>query len=346
VEAVEIAFVFLMKMISSRYWPQFLLAVATLTLPAFQPATLARAIAAESPARVDRPALVFDSKRRKIVLFGGGFGEKMQGETWEHDGNAWINRHLPGPSKRNSHCMVFDGRRNRIVLFGGYGATGLLGDTWEYDGQNWRQAVTTGPSPRGAFGMAFDSKRGKTVLFGGSQDAGQPSFKDTWEWDGSKWTPVTTTAHPLGNYFHRMAFDEKRGQVISFGGRWGSSETWAFDGRDWQRLSVAGPPGRDHHAMTYDNRRGRIVIFGGARNLPGGGNAKGEPMLRDLWEWDGAKWLQANSDGPANYGGLPGFTYDSARQRLVLFGSSSDPALKVEVPGHWYWDGKRWFPAP
>ncbi len=50
----------------------------------------------ESPERVDRPGLVFDTKRRKLVLFGGGFGDKMRGETWKHDGKTWFNRRIPG----------------------------------------------------------------------------------------------------------------------------------------------------------------------------------------------------------------------------------------------------------
>lgn len=315
---------------------------------AILPSAAVAQMATESPARVDRPGLVFDTKRRRLVLFGGGFGEKMRGETWEYDGQSWTNRQIPGPPKRNSHCLVYDSRRAKIVLFGGYGSTGLLGDTWEYDGQSWQEKNVSGPAPRGAFGMAYDSKRGKTVLFGGSQDAGQPSFKDTWEWDGQQWKQIATTAQPSGNYFHRMAFDEKRRQVISFGGRWGNSETWAFDGRDWQRLSEVGPPGRDHHAMTYDNTRGRVVIFGGTRQLPNRTypKDKNELFLRDLWEWNGTAWRLLNVDGPTNYGGLPGFAYDSTRKRFALFGKSSDPTLKEDIAGHWEWDGQSWHAAP
>lgn len=85
--------------------------VFTLLLAAFLTTALsAQTAPAESPERVDRPALVFDSKRRKVVLFGASFGKRMQDKTWEYDGQAWVNRHIPGPPKRNSHCMVYDSR--------------------------------------------------------------------------------------------------------------------------------------------------------------------------------------------------------------------------------------------
>jgi hypothetical protein len=294
-----------------------------------------------TPARVDRPGLVYDSHRQVFVLFGGGFGDRMTGETWEHDGRGWRRGPAVGPPKRNTMGMVFDSGRNRVVLFGGY-VENSLGDTWEYDGRAWREVATGGPSPRGALAMAYDSRRGRTVLFGGG-GPGSASLTDTWEWDGRVWTEVTTTRHPTGSSFHRMAFDEARGQVVSFGGRWGASETWGFDGRDWTMLSDVGPPARDHHAMTYDSHRRTVLLFGGSRQLRDRTYPRNAPMLRDMWEWNGVQWTQLSDDGPEHYGGLPGFAYDRAHHELVLFGRSSDPALDVSaVPGFWRSTGTSW----
>jgi hypothetical protein len=305
------------------------------------PRSPVRQAAAETPTRVDRPGLVFDSHREVLVLFGGGFGDRMNGDTWEHDGRAWRKGPAVGPPKRNSLGLVFDSRRRRVVLFGGYGET-TLGDTWEYDGRAWQQVASGGPSARGALALAYDSRRGRTVLFGGS-GPGSSSATDTWEWDGRSWAQVATSRHPSGSVFHRMAYDEARGRVIAFGGRWGASETWAYDGRDWTRVSEAGPPARDHHAMAYDPHRRTVVLYGGSRQLPDRTYVRGAPMLRDLWQWDGARWTMLDEAGPEHYGGLPGLAYDSTRQELALFGRSSDPAMaSADIAGHWRWNGTAW----
>jgi hypothetical protein len=114
-----------------------------------------------------------------------------------------------------------------------------------------------------------------------------------------------------------LAFDTKRRKLVLFGGGFG------------------------------EKMRGGIVIFGGTRQLPNRTypKDKNELFLRDLWEWTGTAWELLSADGPANYGGLPGFAYDSTRKKLVLFGQSSDPTLKEAVAGYWEWDGKSWHSA-
>jgi hypothetical protein len=232
--------------------------------------------------------------------------------------------------------MVYDSHRHRVVLFGGYGDGTILGDTWEFDGASWQKSADTGPSPRAAFGMAYDSARGKTVLFGGARDRGDPTMHDTWEWDGRAWTQVAS-AGPSGNSFLRMAYDAKRQRVIAFGGRGGGGERWEWDGHEWQRVSTSGPPPRDHHSMTYDSRRQRTLVFGGGRQLPNGNFPSDTTgaWLRDLWAWDGTSWMQLASNGPPSRGGLPGLSYDSHRDRVVLFGGG-------HLDGTWEWDGRAW----
>jgi glyoxylase-like metal-dependent hydrolase (beta-lactamase superfamily II) len=290
---------------------------------------------AQAPWPLDRPGLVYDARRRLTVLFGGRDASHANG-TWEWDGATWHARAIAGPSARHSHGMAYDARRGRVVLFGGFDSTGFRGDTWEFDGAAWQKMSDSGPAPRAAFGMAYDSARGVTVLYGGGRDFADPVFTDTWEWDGRAWTRVATTG-PSGSIFLKMAYDARRQRVVAFGGRGGGGETWEWDGRAWSRVSTSGPPPRDHHAMTYDARRGRIVLFGGGRQLPNGDFPRDTTgaWLRDLWAWDGATWTQLATDGPPSRGGLPGLTYDAARDRLVLFGGGN-------LTGTWEWDGAQW----
>jgi hypothetical protein len=140
---------------------------------------------------------------------------------------------------------------------------------------------------------------------------------------------------PPGTTFHKLAYDARRGRVVSFGGRGGRGETWEWDGRVWTRVATAGPPPRDHHAMTYDARRGQVVLFGGGRQQPNGEYDRSNLWLTDLWSWDGVRWTELQPAGPASRGGNPGLAYDPSRDRVVLWGGGL-------LDGIWEWDRRGW----
>ncbi|MBI2942567.1 MAG: hypothetical protein HYY25_00045 [Candidatus Wallbacteria bacterium] len=88
-------------------------------------------------------ALVFDSTRRRTILFGG-------------------------ESTGSEDCLNLNGKR-------------FLADTWEYDGQTWTPlAPAVSPDARGEGMMAYDSVRNRLVLFSGNteEDRGDNT---TWE---------------------------------------------------------------------------------------------------------------------------------------------------------------------
>ena len=60
-------------------------------------------------------------------------------------------------------------------------------------------------------------------------------------------------------------------------------ETWVREQGRWREIDVVGPSPRSVHAMSYDPLRQQVVLYGGI------GEAG---RLGDLWEWDGARWLQ------------------------------------------------------
>jgi hypothetical protein len=79
-----------------------------------------------------------------------------------------------------------------------------------------------------------------------------------------------------------------------------------------------------------------VVLFGGGAQLSPDVATEREPRwLRDLWEWDGERWMLLASSGPPSNGGQPGFVHDRARNRLVLFGGGN-------LPGTWEWTGRSW----
>ena len=195
--------------------------------------------------RAAESSFVFDAKRDRFVLFGGGGeGRSVRGDTWEYDGASWKKIPVESPPGRQAASMVFDAARGRAVLFGGMGAGSpgqrppALGDTWEYDGARWIRHEGAGPSPRSGAGAAFDPKRSRVILFGGM---GADGFKgDTWSWDGASWKLLSETG-PAPRAMGYLAYDKARDRVILFGGRNGypdgdQSDTWEWDGAAWKEL--------------------------------------------------------------------------------------------------------------
>ncbi|MCA8975634.1 MAG: hypothetical protein KDC98_13010 [Planctomycetes bacterium] len=66
-------------------------------------------------------AMVYDSARGRIVLFGGlDASFSYLADTWEYDGVNWVLR-TPAisPPARAYHAMAYDSVRGQVVLFGG-----------------------------------------------------------------------------------------------------------------------------------------------------------------------------------------------------------------------------------
>jgi hypothetical protein len=238
---------------------------------------------------------VYDSRRKRVVLFGGvgnkGY-EELKGDTWEWDEKTWRQMADTSVGTRDHHVMVYDEARGKTVMYGGQtSARTWATDTWEWDGERWAKTTTPGPGGRAHFAMAYDSKRKRVVLFGGLGDDNK-YHNDTWEWDGSKWAKVSDEGPPP-RARHRMVYDSKAGVVVLFGGDGVKAEpgqgfrvlddTWTWDGKRWTEIKTPGPGKRMMPAMAYDSARGRTVLYGGG---------DGQTRFDDTWEWDGKSWKQ------------------------------------------------------
>jgi hypothetical protein len=183
--------------------------------------------------------MVYDSRRDRLVLFGGSDASRTSvGDTWEFDGERWTKFEGAGPGARSAFSMAYDQRRGRTVLLGGYaaGARAPSAETWEFDGVVWARIATEGPSPRAGAGMAYDANRGVVLVFGGNDD------KDTWAWDGRQWAKLSN-AGPDIRAMAALAYDSRRDRVVLFGGRSrvgpptrDFDDTWHWDGNRWQRI--------------------------------------------------------------------------------------------------------------
>ena len=271
-------------------------------------------------------ALAFDSTAARTILFGG---DSLTGQpfddTWAWDGHDWTQVADMGPRPRSAHALAYDSTRDRVVLFGGTVAGTSVRDTWEWGDGAWTQVADTGPSPRSGHAMAFDSARGRCVLFGGGPFGGA-ALNDTWEWDGADWVQVEDTG-PSPRRAHPMTFDSVRSRVVLFGGFGGPgpgalADTWEYDaaGSAWTQVADTGPEACFNAALVF--KTALIELFGG---VSGPANTPTPPTIFDFsWEWDGTHWTARQDMGPGPRVGHA-MAYDTARDRMVLFGGAASP---------------------
>jgi hypothetical protein len=182
--------------------------------------------------------MVYDSRRDRVVLFGGVAGGEGMGDTWEFDGEHWLRVATDGPSPRGLYAMTYDAARGKTVLFGGTPAprpdAPSLGDTWEWDGLRWIRIDVTGPSARDHTQMVYDPVRQVVVLHGGGLDV---AATETWMYDGRAWTRAGFGG-PKRRYA-RMVFDVRRRAVLLYGGfaQEPSNEVWQLGDSAWRRVS-------------------------------------------------------------------------------------------------------------
>jgi len=298
---------------------------------------------AHAPPARDGHGLAYDPQSRRSLLFGGEGDDGHLRDTWAWDGRDW---HLLRPDRmpraRRDHVLAADPDSGAVLMFGGRTVGARRNDTWVWDGLRWSvREPPQKPDYRTGAGMAYDGARRRMVLFGG-QSLLFVELDDTWEWNGTEWHEAGADEGPSARR-SAMAWHGGLGGVVLFGGyREGSfqDDTWLWDGAVWHRLLPDSRPlGRHGHALAYDSVRDRVVLHGGTC-IVGELADTGIESVGDTWEWDGHDWEhREHANGPpprANHA----LAFDSARQRVVLFGGriSGGPS----GGDTWEWDGQEW----
>lgn len=157
-------------------------------------------LAAVRPPARSRHAMVFDTARCEIVLFGGDDGGATPfSDTWLYDANGWrqlLTAHAPLHGK--SHGMANDPWRGRIVLHGGDPGHGTpSAETWSFDGSDWTQMVTGPATPARSDGLLVSDPAADTMVFVGGFEGsryGAYGYANTWVLS----PPPGPSAAPLG----------------------------------------------------------------------------------------------------------------------------------------------------
>jgi hypothetical protein len=281
-------------------------------------------------------AMAYDSKRGKVVMFGGATAPGNA--TWEWDGTtgAWeLRQQMAGarPSRRFGHAMAYDVARGKVVLYGGIDETGgSNNEVWEWDGatETWTMKQP-GPKPsRWGHAMAYHAGMARIVMFGGSYRhpmLGDGDLFDIWEYDGTTDAWVNKTyplppSWPRARRGHAMAYDGARSVTVMYGGEvqalgGAAADLWEWDSatnlwtdRTPAPLPTGWPGPRAWHGLAFDGAR--TLMFGGS--------------VPSLWEWDGTAWRDLT---PAPLAGAwppprarAPLAWDDARKVLVVTGGT------------------------
>jgi hypothetical protein len=148
--------------------------------------------------------------------------------------------------------------------------------------------------------MAYDAASRETVLFGGANcvqgdcpavaclrvslecmTANLNFFDDTWTWDGNDWTHVQPKHAPRARAYGQLAYDLAPSGVILYGGVGlvaqtnvgvAYSDTWRWDGSDWNSIDANAPTER-YDASMAEAPSGGLLLFGGAIGGSTSGNS-------------------------------------------------------------------------
>ncbi len=242
----------------------------------------------------------------------------------------------------------------------------------------WIACAGNGAAPNSAHDMIYDQDRGVSVLLSSSI----PPIQH-WEWDGSSWIlwspdaipqPTPSVTPTSGGSIIRQRklsshalFDNgrRRLQVSTqfkttfapntppFVSSWTfTGETWAFDGLAWTLATTQGSLTEADVAAACLDSQSTPVNYGGTIYCTNPHMCMAMPPISSgaFVGLRGMNWtgMASSTPGPGGRTGCS-MTYDTARQRLVLYGGTRLPGPPNPGPQNlndtWEYDGTAWHPS-
>ncbi len=263
-----------------------------------------RPAGAAPPAR-DGHTMVFDSARRRLIVFGGQAASFFN-DVWAYEIEADRWTRLDGfglaPNIRYGHSAIADPMRDRMVISHGFTDEGRFDDTWAFDFASNRWADVSPakrPLRRCLHRAAYDPGRDRMLLYGGcASGAGPCPLDDLWSFDlaANVWTQLASG--PPGREFYGVGFDSGADRMVIFGGRasgalLGDVRTFDPAANVWEEpeFSGPGPPARSRVEGAFVDGMG-VVFFGGA--------AAGGRRTNELWLFAAAAAPEVSAEGVVN----------------------------------------------
>ena len=235
-----------------------------------------------APSPRARHAGVFDTKRRRFVIFGGRYRAGTSGAY-----------------------TVFNDTYALML--------GVNGDLYYWD---QLQPTGTPPPPLSSTTAVYDAQGDRLLVYGGNESTSGATFAPTGEvyalsFANNAWVKLqpATSTRPAARLFHSAVMDAKRNRLVVFGGGDANAfvgpffnDAWAFDLNTltWSELTLSGtkPQGRIRASRVEDDANDRALLFGG--------HDDGELGERnDLWAIDYASnaWVQLRAGDTFNMAG-------------------------------------------
>jgi len=246
-----------------------------------------RTTAATKPPGRSQSAMAYDSKRDRILMYGGGgvgFYDDLW--AWHPADKTWEqlpNTAIPRPPTMINHLMAYDAAVDKVLV----AAATQYFPVWQWDPVTGLWTDRSTPSnlmPSDLIShvnwtMAFDSDRRKLVVFGGTLFGKDTA--DLWEWDvatavWSKRDVPASGSVPSVRRLAALAYDSGRRVMVMYGGAGGVAgasggdplgDSWEWDGKlnVWTETTPVGiKPLRRYQPLTmYDPTRLVTYVFGG-----------------------------------------------------------------------------------
>lgn len=315
---------------------------------------------ADRPSPRSAHSMVYDSKRGRVLLFGGRQeSSEIRGkftllnDLWAWQNGNWQQLETAGaPTIRQYTDLAYDRVRDRVVLFGGYRykADGKdiepLYDTWEFDGTTWSevQGPSAGPKVDKPL-LAYDQARKETILVGIDSEFKTEMYR--WDPSGKSWQKIAPETLPPCAHEATLSYQVHNQTILLTGGVCSgatplSEEVWEWNGTTWTKIDATlngfAIDRANGAAYAYDTRENRFVRFGGTTTF-GTLTESATYLLRDT------RWRSAYVPARPNPRSLAAFRRDPVRGTIWLFGGLSEFSAGNSISYHrdmWSYSGERW----
>ncbi len=294
-------------------------------------------------------SMVYDSKHKRVLLFGGADEKQVYGDLWKLENNVWkMLEPKNDPEPRTFASFVYDEKRKKVILFGGNGVlfgsdtnpAKFYNDTWELKGDKWRKLnFKNSPEPRAEAAIVYDKAKERIILFGGYNlaDGKLNKFSDTWELKDKTWRKLNEGDLSARNGA-ALAFDSKLNKVVLFGGSTinkdygeNTGETWVLEKDSWQKLDIKQPANIFNSNMVYQENVQRLFRFGGWN---------GTGRTDETWVLDKNNWTKLDLESEPKARNHSATVFNSKTNETILFGGHDGTKIFGDLwifrQGKWY----------